>query len=216
MDYTYVLSKTDHTVLKPGTTWEDVKEAIDDGIRFGVASICVPPYFVAPAAEYASGLVKISTVIGFPNGYTTMLVKALEASDAARNGATELDMVLNIGLIKEGNWEAVEEEIKAVHLTAMGVTLKVIVEACLLTEEEKLKVCEILSKEKVDYLKTSTGFSTGGATIPDVLMFKETLTDGVKIKAAGGIKTFAEASRFLQLGADRIGSSQLVKLAKEM
>ena len=209
-----IIAHTDHTILSQTATQFDIMEVCNDAEDYGAASVCIPPCFVELASEYISKA-DVCTVIGFPNGYSSRNAKIIEALDAIRSGANELDMVINIGDVKAGNYDAVLEEINAIAELCDGRTLKVIVEACLLTEEEKINLCEIISESNADYIKTSTGFASGGATEDDIILFKKHLTNGKKIKAAGGIKTFEQAQRFLELGADRIGSSTLVKLAKE-
>lgn len=216
MEIKEILSKTDHTLLKQDATWEQIKEIIDDGINFSTASVCIPASFVKRASEYAGGRVKICTVIGFPNGYSTTEVKVFEAEDAVNSGADEVDMVINIGMAKEKRWDDMREEIKAVRRACAGKVLKVIIETCLLSDEEKIKMCEIVSNSGADYIKTSTGFSTGGATREDVALFKKHIAPGVKIKAAGGIRTIKDAEDFISLGADRLGTSAIVKLVKSM
>ncbi len=209
-----IIAHTDHTNLSQTATQFDIMDVCNDAEDYGAASVCIPPCFV----EFASGYISkadVCTVIGFPNGYSSRNTKIIEALDAIRSGANELDMVINIGDVKAGNYDAVFEEINAIAELCDGRTLKVIVEACLLTEEEKIKLCEIISNSNADYIKTSTGFASGGATEEDIILFKKHLANGKKIKAAGGIKTFEQAQRFLELGADRIGSSTLIKLAKE-
>ena len=210
-----IIAHTDHTNLSQTATQFDIMDTCNDAEEYGAASVCIPPCFVEFASEYISKA-DVCTVIGFPNGYSSRNTKIIEALDAIRSGANELDMVINIGNVKSGNFDAVLEEINAIAELCDGRTLKVIVEACLLTEEEKIKLCEIISNSNADYIKTSTGFAGGGATEEDVILFKKHLTNGKKIKAAGGIKTFEQAQRFLDLGADRIGSSTLIKLAKEI
>lgn len=209
-----IIAHTDHTNLSQTAAQFDIAETCNEAENYGAASICVPPCYVEFASEYSSNI-DVCTVIGFPNGYSSRNTKIIETLDAVRCGASEIDMVINIGDVKAGNFEAVLEEINAVAEICDGRVLKVIVEACLLTEEEKIKLCEIISNSNADYIKTSTGFAGGGATEEDVALFKKHLTNGKKIKAAGGIKTFEQAQRFLDLGADRIGSSTLIKLAKE-
>lgn len=216
MDVDAILSKTDHTLLKPEATWRQVQEIVDDGIFYQTASVCIPPAFVKQAAQYAAGRVKICTVIGFPNGYCTTAVKVFEAKEAIANGADEIDMVIHIGLAKEGRWNALSEEIRQVRKACLGHVLKVIVETCLLTQEEKIQMCRIVSESGADFIKTSTGFSTGGATFEDVSLFRQYIADGVKIKASGGIKTLEDAKKFLDLGADRLGTSQIVKIVKTL
>lgn len=212
MDYNEILAHTDHTLLAPAATWEQVKAVCDDGLRFHTASVCIPPRYVKRAADYVGNQLKICTVIGFPNGYSTPEVKVFETEDAIRNGADEIDMVVNLGLVKAGDWEGVLEEIKAVKSSCKGRILKVIVEACLLTQEEKVAMCRVVSMSGADFIKTSTGFSSGGATEEDVRLFKQTVTPGIRVKAAGGIRTFEQAQAMLEAGADRIGASALVGL----
>ena len=214
MELKEILSRCDHTLLKQESTWEQIKTLCDEGVKYGCASVCIPASFVKQADEYLDGKLKVCTVIGFPNGYSTTAVKAFEAENAVRNGADEIDMVINIGWVKDRKWDSLLEEIKAVKLACAGRILKVIVETCLLTEEEKIKMCEIVSASGADYIKTSTGFSTAGATREDVKLFKEHVAPGVKIKAAGGIASLTDAEDFIALGADRLGTSRIVKLAK--
>ena len=209
-----ILSRVDHTILTPTATWEQVKAICDEGLEFGTASVCIPPRYVKKAAEYVGNRLKVCTVIGFPNGYSTPEVKVFETEDAIRNGADEIDMVIDLGLAKAGDWEGVLEEIKAVKLSCKGRILKVIVEACQLTQEEKVAVCRVVSMSGADFIKTSTGFSTGGATVEDVKLFKEHISPDVRIKAAGGIRTFEQAQAMSEAGADRIGASALVALAR--
>lgn len=209
-----ILSRVDHTILTPTATWEQVKAICDEGLEFGTASVCIPPRYVKKAAEYVGNRLKVCTVIGFPNGYSTPEVKVFETEDTIRNGADEIDMVINLGLAKAGDWEGVLQEIKAVKLSCKGRILKVIVEACQLTQEEKVAVCRVVSMSGADFIKTSTGFSTGGATVEDVKLFKEHISPDVRIKAAGGIRTFEQAQAMLDAGADRIGASALVALAR--
>ena len=200
----------DHTILTPAATWEQVKAVCDQGRDLGAASVCVPPRFVKKASEYLGSSIKVTTVVGFPNGYSTPEVKVYETEDAIRNGADEIDMVVNLGLVKDGDWEGVVSEIKAVKASCKGRILKVIVEACLLTREEKINMCRVVSMSGADFLKTSTGFSTGGATLTDAALFRQQLAPGVRLKAAGGIKTLEQAQSFLDAGADRIGASGLL------
>ena len=209
-----ILSRVDHTILTPTATWEQVKTVCDEGLELGTASVCIPPRYVKKAAELLGNRLKICTVIGFPNGYSTPEVKVFETEDAIRNGADEIDMVINLGLAKAGDWEGVLQEIKAVKLACRGRILKVIVEACQLTQEEKVAMCRVVSMSGADFIKTSTGFSTGGATVEDVKLFKEHISPDVRIKAAGGIRTFEQAQAMLEAGADRIGASALAALAK--
>ena len=212
MNHQDILKYVDHTILTPTATWEQVKTVCDEGLRYGTASVCIPPRYVTRAADYVGNQLKICTVIGFPNGYSTPEVKVFETEDAIRNGADEIDMVINLGLAKAGDWEGVLEEIKAVKASCKGRILKVIVEACQLTQEEKIAMCRVVSMSGADFIKTSTGFSTGGATVEDIKLFKEHITPGIRIKAAGGIRTFEQAQAMLEAGADRIGASALVGL----
>lgn len=214
MDQKEILSRVDHSLLAPTATWEQVKAVCDEGLAFGVASVCIPPRYVKKAADYVGNSLKICTVIGFPNGYSTPEVKVYETEDAIRNGADEIDMVINLGLAKAGDWEGVLEEIKAVKASCKGRILKVIVEACLLTQEEKVAMCRVVSMSGADFIKTSTGFSTGGATVEDVALFRDHISPDVRIKAAGGIRTFEQAQALIDAGAQRIGATALVKLAK--
>ena len=210
-----ILRRVDHTLLTPTATWEQVKAICDEGREFSTASVCIPPRFVKKAAEYVGNSLKICTVIGFPNGYSTPEVKVFETEDAVRNGADEIDMVMNLGLAKAGDWEGVLREIRAVKESCGGRILKVIVEACQLTQEEKIAVCRVVSMSGADFIKTSTGFSTGGATVEDVKLFRERISPDLRIKAAGGIRTFEQARAMLEAGADRIGASALVALARK-
>ena len=214
MDVKEILRHCDHTLLKQESTWAQIKEICDDGLKYRCASVCIPAAYVRQAAEYVGNDLKICTVIGFPNGYSTTAVKVFETEDAIRNGADEIDMVINIGWVKDRKWDALLEEIKAVKESCQGRILKVIVETCLLTEEEKVKLCEIVTASGAEYIKTSTGFSTGGATREDVALFAKHVGPGVKIKAAGGIASLKDAEDFLALGADRLGTSRIVKLVK--
>lgn len=216
MELEKILSKVDHTLLKQESTWEQIREICDDGIKYGTASVCIPPSFVKVAKEYVGEKLKICTVIGFPNGYNTTAVKCFETEDAVQNGADEIDMVINIGWVKEKKWEELLNEIKAVKNSCQGRLLKVIIETCLLTEEEKVKMCEIVSESGAEYIKTSTGFSTGGATREDVALFAEHVKPGVQIKAAGGISSMKDAEDFIALGANRLGTSRIVKIVKEL
>ena len=214
MDVKEILTKCDHTLLKQESTWQQIKEICDDGMAYSCASVCIPAGFVKQAADYVGDKLKICTVIGFPNGYSTTPVKVFETEDAIRNGADEIDMVINIGWAKDGRWEDLLGEIRAIKAACAGRILKVIIETCLLTEEEKIKLCEIVSRSGTDYIKTSTGFSTAGATREDVALFKAHVAPHVKIKAAGGISSLQDAEDFINLGADRLGTSRIVKLAK--
>lgn len=204
----------DHTLLKQESTWEQIKEICDDGIKYETASVCIPPAFVKQAKEYVGDKLQICTVIGFPNGYNTTAVKCFETEDAVKNGAEEIDMVINIGWVKDEKWNELLEEIKAVKAACHGKLLKVIIETCLLTDEEKVKMCEIVSASGAEYIKTSTGFSTGGATREDVALFAKNVEPGVKIKAAGGISSIKDAEDFIALGAERLGTSRIVKIVK--
>ena len=214
MDVKNILAHCDPTLLKQESTWAQIKEVCDDGLKYGCASVCIPASFVKQAADYVGNELKICTVIGFPNGYSTTAVKVFETEDAIRNGADEIDMVINIGWVKDQRWDEVLAEIKAIKASCQGRILKVIVETCLLTEAEKIKLCELVTESGADYIKTSTGFSTGGATREDVALFKAHIGPGVKIKAAGGISSLQDAEDFMALGADRLGTSRIVKLVK--
>ena len=215
MELSKILSACDHTLLAPTATWPQIKALCDDGMAYGTASVCIPACFVKRAKEYAGQKLAICTVIGFPNGYSTTESKCFEAQDAVRNGADEIDMVINIGLVKEGEYDEVLAEIKAVKQACGGKLLKVIIETCLLTDEEKIELCRVVSRSGAEYIKTSTGFSTAGATFHDVELFASHVEEHVKIKAAGGIASLEDAERFLSLGADRLGTSRVVKIAKE-
>ncbi len=214
MDIKEILSRVDHTVLGQASTWEDIKALCDDGIKYGCASVCIAPSFVKRAKEYVGNDLKICTVIGFPNGYNTTAVKAFETAEAVRDAADEIDMVINIGMLKEKKYDEVLAEINAVKKACDGRLLKVIIETCLLTEEEKIKMCEIISASDADYIKTSTGFSSGGATREDIALFKKHVSDVTLIKAAGGIASLTDAEDMLKLGASRLGTSRIVKLVK--
>lgn len=209
-----ILARVDHTLLKQEATWEQIREICDDAVKYRCASVCIPASYVKQAAEYLQGEVKVCTVIGFPNGYSTTAVKVFETQDAIGNGASEIDMVVNIGWIKDQRWDELEEEIKAIKLACKEKILKVIVETCLLSEEEKVQMCRIVTAAGADYIKTSTGFSTAGATREDVALFKAHVGAGVKIKAAGGISSLQDAEDFIALGADRLGTSRIVKIVK--
>ena len=214
MDIKEILSKCDHTLLAQTATWEEIQAVIDDGIKFGTASVCIPPSYVRRAAKYADGRVKICTVIGFPNGYSTTKTKLFETEDALLSGADEIDMVVNIGEVKSGHFDAVRDEIKILKAACGNKILKVIIETCLLTDEEKKKMCKAVTEAGADYIKTSTGFSTGGATAHDIELFAKHVGEDVKIKAAGGISSLVDAETFIKLGASRLGTSRIVKLAK--
>lgn len=214
-EFQQVLKMVDHTLLSQQATWEEIKTLCDDAMHFGTALVCIPPSFVKQAKDYVGDKMAICTVIGFPNGYNTTEVKVYETKDALANGADEIDMVINIGALKEKQYYAVEQEIRALKEACGDHILKVIIETCLLTDEEKIKMCELVTKAGADYIKTSTGFSTAGATFADIALFAEHVGEGVKIKAAGGISSFADAEEFIRLGASRLGTSRLVKLMKE-
>ena len=215
MDIKEILSKVDHTLLKQESTWQQIKEICDDGIKYETASVCIPPSFVKQASDYVKGKIPICTVIGFPNGYNTTAVKCAETEDTVANGTDEIDMVINIGWVKEGLYEKVLTEINEVKKSCHGKLLKVIVETCLLTTDEKIKITEIVSESDADFIKTSTGFSTSGATFKDVEIFAKHVSNGTRIKAAGGISSIADAEKFIELGADRLGTSRIVKIVKE-
>ena len=213
MDKVEILKKVDHTNLSQTATWEDIKGICDDGINFNTASVCIPPCYVEQAKKYVNGKIKICTVIGFPNGYNTTEVKVYETLQAIENGADEIDMVINIGLLKDKKYDCIEEEIKSIKSVCGDKILKVIIETCLLDDDEKVEMCKIVKNAGADYIKTSTGFSNSGATFEDVKLFKDNLVkSSVKIKAAGGIKDFEDAKKFIELGADRLGTSRLIKL----
>ncbi len=209
-----ILTYCDHTLLSTTATWKQIREVCDDGIKFSCASVCIPPSYVKRAKDYVGTSLKICTVIGFPNGYSTTAAKAAEARDAVLSGADEIDMVINLGMVKDGMYGDVLDEIRAVRSACNGRILKVIIETCLLTEEEKIKLCEVVSASGADFIKTSTGFAGGGATPEDVKLFSEHISGGLKIKAAGGISSLQDADLFIELGAERIGTSRIVKLAK--
>ena len=209
-----ILKYCDHTLLAQSATWEDIKALIDDGMKYETASVCIPPSYVAQAKEYSGGKLPVCTVIGFPNGYNTTAVKAFETSDALDNGADEIDMVVNIGWVKDKKWEDIEEEIRVLKDICDDHILKVIIETCMLTEEEKVKLCEIVTLAGADYIKTSTGFGGGGATLDDVKLMVKNVGEGVKVKASGGISGLEDAAEFLRIGAQRLGTSKVVKAAK--
>lgn len=215
MNQKELLSRVDHTLLTQTATWPQVQAICDQAIACGCASACIPPRYVKRAAEYVGNRLKICTVIGFPNGYSTPEMKVFETEDAIRNGADEIDMVMDIGLAKAGDWEGVLTEIKAVKASCQGRILKVIVEACQLTQEEKIAACRVVSMSGADFIKTSTGFAQGGATVEDVKLFREHISPDVRIKAAGGIRTFEQAQAMVDAGADRIGASALVALYQQ-
>lgn len=205
-----ILKIVDHTLLKQTATWEQIKKICDDGIKYNVASVCIPSSFVKKAKEYTNGKLTICTVIGFPNGYMTTAAKVFETMNAVKNGADEIDMVINVGAVKDGKYQEIEDEIKAVKNACVGKLLKVIIETCLLTEDEKIRMCEVVSNAKADFIKTSTGFSTGGATLEDVKLMKQYVNSTVKIKAAGGVSSFEDGEAFIKAGADRLGTSRLI------
>lgn len=216
MELKEILSKCDHTLLAQTATWEEIRTLCDDGIRYGCASVCIPASYVRQAAEYVAGRLPICTVIGFPNGYDTTAAKCFMAADAVKNGADEVDMVINLGWVKDRRWDAILEEIRMVKEACRGRLLKVIVETCFLTEEEKIRMCGIVTDSGADYIKTSTGFGGGGATREDVALFARHVGPQVKIKAAGGIADLKDAEDFIALGASRLGTSRIVKAVKAM
>lgn len=216
MDKKELLKTVDHTLLTQTATWTEIRQILDDGIAYGTASACIPASYVKQAADYVNGKLPICTVIGFPNGYHTTAVKVYETKDAIANGAAEIDMVINIGWLKDGRYQDLEDEIRQIHEACDGRILKVIIETCLLTEEEKIKMCEIVTNAGAEYIKTSTGFSTAGATFADVKLMQEHVGKDVKIKAAGGIASLDDAEEFLRLGADRLGTSRMIKLIKNI
>ena len=214
MELSEILRKCDHTLLSPTATWADIQAICDDGMKYQTASVCIPAAFVQQAKQYGGDKLAICTVIGFPNGYDTTAAKCFMAYDAVSHGADEVDMVINLGWVKEGKWDALTEEIRQIKAHCCGKILKVIIETCLLTEEEKIAMCRVVTEAGADYIKTSTGFSTGGATFEDVALFAKHIGSHVKIKAAGGISSLADAEKFISLGADRLGTSRIVKIAK--
>ena len=209
-----ILSKCDHTLLSVTATWDEIKAICDDGIKYGTASVCIPPCYVAEAKKYVGDKLKICTVIGFPNGYSTRDAKVAEAKDALNNGADEIDTVINVGFLKDRRYDEILAELKALKAVCGDKILKVIIETCLLTEDEIIKMCEIVSASGADYIKTSTGFSTAGATFRDVEIMRKYCDKRVKIKAAGGISSIEDAEKFIELGADRLGTSRIVKIVK--
>ena len=211
-----ILSKVDHTLLAQGATWEQIRAICDDGIRYGCASVCIPASYVRQAAEYVDGRIPVCTVIGFPNGYDTTAAKCFEATDAVANGATEVDMVINVGWVKDRRYDDVLAEIKAVKEACKGRLLKVIIETCLLTDEEKIEMCRVVSESGAEFIKTSTGFGGGGATREDVALMRDHVAPHVKIKASGGIADLQDAEDFIALGAQRLGTSRIVKAVKAM
>lgn len=216
MNLSEILARCDHTLLSQTATWEQIREICDDGIKYKTASVCIPACYVGKAKAYVGDRLAICTVIGFPNGYATTKAKCFMASDGVDNGADEIDMVVNIGWAKAGLWNEITEEIAAVKTACKGKILKVIIETCLLTDEEKIALCKCVTEAGADYMKTSTGFSTAGATFSDVELFAKHIGKGVKIKAAGGISSLEDGEKFIALGADRLGTSRIVKIAKGM
>ena len=214
MDQKELLKTVDHTLLTQTATWEEIRQILDDAIAYGTASACIPAAYVKQSADYVDGKLPICTVIGFPNGYHTTAVKVFETKDAIANGASEIDMVINIGWLKDGKYQEIEDEIRQIHEACGGKILKVIIETCLLTEEEKIRMCQIVTEAGADFIKTSTGFSTAGATFADVKLMKEHIGKNVKVKAAGGIASLDDAQEFIKLGADRLGTSRIIKLIK--
>ena len=214
MDQKEILEHVDHTLLLQGATWDEIRQICDDAVAYQTASVCIPPSYVKQASEYLDGKMAVCTVIGFPNGYMTTAAKEFETRDALSNGASEIDMVINIGWLKDGKYNLIEEEIRTLKKACGEKILKVIIETCLLTDEEKIKMCEIVTKAGADYIKTSTGFSTAGATFDDIRLFSEHIGPNVKMKAAGGISSMDDAKKFLELGADRLGTSRIIKLVK--
>lgn len=215
MNVKEMVKHVDHTLLLQPSTWDEIRQICDDAVKYETASVCIPPSYVRQAAEYMQGKVPVCTVIGFPNGYMTTAVKEFETKDAIANGAAEIDMVINIGWLKDKKYDLLEEEIRVLKAACGDKILKVIIETCLLTDEEKIKMCEIVTKAGADYIKTSTGFSTAGATFDDVKLFAEHVGKNVKIKAAGGISSLENAEKFLELGADRLGTSRIIKLIRK-
>ena len=215
MTYREVLSKVDHTLLKQQATWEQIKQICDDAAAFGTASICIPPSYVKACAEYLDGKVPVCTVIGFPNGYNTTAVKVFETQEAVKDGAEEIDMVINIGWVKDGRYDLILEEINAIKEACNGKLLKVIIETCLLTEDEKIRMCQVVNESNAEYIKTSTGFSTSGATFEDIALMNANMKEEKMIKAAGGIADFYDAMKFIELGADRLGTSRLADQIKK-
>lgn len=223
MDVKEILRHVDHTLLAPTATWEEIRQICDDGIKYGCASVCIPQTYVAHAAHYIAeqqhygfGQLPVCTVIGFPNGYVPSGIKCMEAESAVADGATEIDMVINLGWVKEGQYDKILQEINSVKISCHGNILKVIIETCMLTDEEKIKLCEIVSASGAEYIKTSTGFSKGGATFDDVALIRSHCAPAVKVKAAGGISSIEDAEHFIKLGAERLGTSRIVKIAKQL
>lgn len=214
MEVKEMMKHVDHTLLTQTATWEEIKQICDDAMEYGTASVCIPPSYVRQAKEYVKDQMEVCTVIGFPNGYSTTAVKEFETKDAIQSGASEIDMVINIGWLKDKKYDLVLEEIRTLKKACGDKILKVIIETCLLTEEEKVKMCELVTEAGADYIKTSTGFSTAGATFADIELFAKNIGSNVKMKAAGGISTLEDAEKFLSLGADRLGTSRMIKLVK--
>ena len=215
MDQKTILSHVDHTLLRPEASWEEIQTLCNEAMEFGCASVCIPPSYVKAAADYVKGNLKICTVIGFPNGYSTLAVKLFEIRDAIENGASELDLVLDQGLVRDRRWKEISQQMEAAKAACMGRPLKLIIETCLLSDMEKIRLCQLAAKAEVDYVKTSTGFSTGGATLADVALLRENLPAKVKIKASGGIRTLEDGAAMLAQGADRLGASALVEAARK-
>ena len=215
MDNSEILKKVDHTLLKRTSTWDDIKVTVDDAVKYGTASVCIPPSFVADAVEYAAGRMSVCTVIGFPNGYSTTASKIFETVDAIENGAAEVDCVINNGDVKNREWDRIRAELSALREAAAGRVLKIIIECCLLNEEEKIKLCGLVTESGADFIKTSTGFAGGGATFDDVRLLRENVGSSVRVKASGGISSLEDAAKFIELGADRLGTSRIVKIIKE-
>ena len=215
MELKEIIRRVDHTLLSQGATWREIQKICDDAMEYGTASVCIPPSYVAQAKEYVANDMKVCTVIGFPNGYQTTKTKVFETEDAIKNGADEIDMVINIGWVKDEKYDVVEQEIQEIKAACGDKILKVIIETCLLTEEEKNRMCQVVTNSGADYIKTSTGFSTAGATPEDVKLFARYVGEDVKIKAAGGIASLEDAENFIDLGADRLGTSRIIKLAQE-
>ncbi len=214
MELKKILSAVDHTLLSQTATWEQIKAICDDGMKYATASVCIPASYVKEAKDYVGDKLAICTVIGFPNGYSTTATKCFETADAVKNGADEIDMVINIGWLKDKKYDLLLEEINAIKAACGGKILKVIIETCLLTDEEKIAMCKIVSASGADFIKTSTGFSTAGATFDDIKLFAENVENGTKIKAAGGISSLDDAEKFMELGAERLGTSRVVKIVK--
>lgn len=214
MDMKEILKHVDHTLLLQGATWEEIKQICDDAMKYETASVCIAPSYVKQAAEYMGDKMAVCTVIGFPNGYMTTKAKEFETKDALENGASEIDMVINIGWLKDKKYDLIENEIRALKAVCKDKILKVIIETCFLTDEEKIKMCEIVTNAGADYIKTSTGFGGAGATFDDIKLFSQHIGPNVKIKAAGGISSMEDAEKFLELGADRLGTSRIIKIVK--